>query len=139
MNLKIKSIKLNTYLSFSFEKFHRILCGILLLLFTGCLDFDSAKTSSKIVDNQNTGTKNEMKRNVIHNFVSYKTVDVKKELEKYSGVESVRIKSLDGSSSLFLSGSSLNSSKPVRISSNSSELELIINFQNGKELVRLLK
>ena len=139
MNLKLKSIKFNTYLSFSLEKFHRVFCGILILLFTGCLDLKSSKTSSNFVDNQNTGSKNEKKRNVIHNFVSYKIVDLKKELANYSGVESVRIKSLDGSSSLFLSGSSLNNSKPVRISSNSSELRLTINFKDGRELVRLLK
>ena len=131
--------KLYAYIGFLFEKTNKLICGFLLITITGCFDFNSSNESSKFFEKENTSFNDGKKKNVIHNFVSYKTVDLKKELEKYSGVESVQLKSLDGSSSLYLSGSSLNRSKPVSISSSSSELKLIIKFQGGKELVRLLK
>ena len=82
------------------------------------------------------GAKNE---SVVNNFVAYGVIDLKKELSGYSNLESVSVKSLDGSSSLYLTGDILKKLKPYKLSSKARVFEISIKFNDGRVMNKVVR
>ena len=79
------------------------------------------------------------KKNIIHNFIAYKNIDLEKELEGIENIESVIIKNQNESSSLFISHESLSKKKVYRISSSGDFITLNVFLKNGSTIKKVVR
>ena len=79
------------------------------------------------------------KKNIIHNFISYKKIDLEKELKGIQNIESVSIKNQNETSSLFISSESLAKKKVYQISSGGDFITLSVTLKNGSSVRKVVK
>jgi len=111
----MKLIVLTTYISIT-------------LITTGCLKLSEDTPNSKTTKNKPKEIK------LIRNLLSYKTVSLERETEKYKNISDATIKSLDGVNSVFITKESLYKNPIVKFNSTTDAVEIALRLDDGSTL-----